>query len=735
MSFTSNVVLFELARAVWSILTLRRWRRRKYLLIISLSFAVLLLGAACSPSPPLLPIATLTLTHTAMPIPQPTPIPTATPTLTPIPSPQSILQEGFSRVKAAGSYHLEMELQAEAIIGGLMERDFSMTYTVVGDFQAPDRVRATMVGELLGMTIEAEYIMIRDTMHVLNPETGEWEIIDQALVPFSFEDFLGIEPAEIEELQLVGEEMLDETRVYHLKGKTPAGATTTLGIEAPMGMDALGIGGEIEYESEGGEIEYWMGVDDFYPRQISMRGGVRTSDESPISLIEDVEMIAKLSEFGQELPFPDPAIRQPTPTPVRAQPIPVGVTLSEVLADALVATSEEDSYHLVIDAQVDVRMGGLRTRMPIIAFEGDFQSPDRMAGRMSAGGFLSSLLGNSAEKDIIAIGDTAYTMDPATGVWEKDLTYRGLPFSPEDILLTDPSGIEDLILIEETELEGIHIYHLRGSLPGIAPAGSEALSQVDFWIEVDNPRLRQAALAIEQANPGGGLPFAGGGTQEIKSSMVIVMKFSDFGKPVTIELPTKQLAAQALLDEGRTLALALDISGAIAKFEEALALDETLDLNPETEAKRIAFESLLINLRLQLDAGEDEAVRGAIQAALELSQPGLTQAADIWNRLCWFGSIYDFAEQVVDSACQWGVELAGADRLAGNRDSRGLARALSGDVAGAIEDFAYFVEWLNENNPGAQHLETRETWIRRLEAGEDPREIFDAETLEALKHE
>lgn len=63
------------------------------------------------------------------------------------------------------------------------------------------------------------------------------------------------------------------------------------------------------------------------------------------------------------------------------------------------------------------------------------------------------------------------------------------------------------------------------------------------------------------------------------------------------------------------------------------------------------------------------------------------------------------------------------------RDSRGLARVLTGDIDGALADFRFFVE------EGRGDVARREEWITRLAAGEEPAVIFDAATLAALKRE
>jgi WD40 repeat protein len=101
------------------------------------------------------------------------------------------------------------------------------------------------------------------------------------------------------------------------------------------------------------------------------------------------------------------------------------------------------------------------------------------------------------------------------------------------------------------------------------------------------------------------------------------------------------------------------------------------------------------------------------------------------NQICWFGSLLGHAADVID-ACEQAVQLASADRIAGNRDSRGLARALTGDYAGAIEDFEVFVEWSKANGSYVQYGSKREGWIAELAAGRNP---FDEATLDALRNE
>lgn len=89
--------------------------------------------------------------------------------------------------------------------------------------------------------------------------------------------------------------------------------------------------------------------------------------------------------------------------------------------------------------------------------------------------------------------------------------------------------------------------------------------------------------------------------------------------------------------------------------------------------------------------------------------------------------MYGFAGQVADGACEQAVALADPADAPGFRDSRGLARALTGDVPGAITDFQEFVDqrWGPE-------ADRRVLWIRELEKGESPTKLFDSAMLICL---
>jgi hypothetical protein len=78
----------------------------------------------------------------------------------------------------------------------------------------------------------------------------------------------------------------------------------------------------------------------------------------------------------------------------------------------------------------------------------------------------------------------------------------------------------------------------------------------------------------------------------------------------------------------------------------------------------------------------------------------------------------DACEQAVNGTSKW--------EKAEYRYSRGLARTLTGNIAGAIEDFQAFVEWTTDEKAKAQ----RQQWIEALQKGENP---FTPEVLKQLR--
>ena len=157
-----------------------------------------------------------------------------------------------------------------------------------------------------------------------------------------------------------------------------------------------------------------------------------------------------------------------------------------------------------------------------------------------------------------------------------------------------------------------------------------------------------------------------------------------------------------------------------------LKLDPNLALDPQKEARRLATSGLV-------EKGQRLAKQGAIREALaafaaaQASDSNLEIAAAPWNSLCWFGSLGGFATDVM-AACERAVALE--PDHGSIRDSRGVARALTGDYPGAINDFQRYLEWGPKNGQSEEHIRQRQDWIRMLQANQNP---FNKELLKLIR--
>lgn len=170
---------------------------------------------------------------------------------------------------------------------------------------------------------------------------------------------------------------------------------------------------------------------------------------------------------------------------------------------------------------------------------------------------------------------------------------------------------------------------------------------------------------------------------------------------------------------------------AVVTWAERAAEDVGSELAPYLRERRATMHnrhdvSPAANRRLQ--EGEDLAregkVREAIRAYAEAASLDTTLevTASSWDELCWWGSLWQHGADVM-FACNNAVAALGSGS---NRDSRGIARAETGDFAGAADDFEAYVAELSESEERSQRL----AWIEALRAGRNP---FTPKVLEALR--
>jgi tetratricopeptide (TPR) repeat protein len=187
---------------------------------------------------------------------------------------------------------------------------------------------------------------------------------------------------------------------------------------------------------------------------------------------------------------------------------------------------------------------------------------------------------------------------------------------------------------------------------------------------------------------------------------------------------SKRIRVGVLKSEGQMLARKLDSVGAIKKFEEIKSVDASSTIDPEAETRRWVASGRVAQGNQAARFGTVTEALAAFTEARKLDPDSVN--ADSWNNLCWFGSLGGHARDVL-AACETAVRLGGGkDEF---RDSRGLARALTGNKRGAVEDFE---EFARHPNLESRKKRERQAWISVLRRGGNP---FTPDVLKAISAE
>jgi ankyrin repeat protein len=307
---------------------------------------------------------------------------------------------------------------------------------------------------------------------------------------------------------------------------------------------------------------------------------------------------------------------------------------------------------------------------------------------------------------------------------------------------------------------------------GVDPNGRNALGQTPFLVaaqrdEVDLVRVlleRGADIAARDDDGDGALSYAAfGGSTEVATFLM------DRGADPNRRnrngvTPHLQAAAsdnvavlRALLDGGADVSL-VDAEGATALHQAArtgavdalmLLIDRGADVNAEAKGwtgwmiAAAKFDTATADALAARGAAHGETLRRALErtteaggwahgmridvalaalAAARRHVPDLPIRGEILNVICWNGTLLGHADRVAE-LCDEAVTVLPEPSV---RDSRGLNRAVRGELSGVHADFQSFVA-----EAGVQGTELRQRWIAELEQGTNP---ITPATLEALRY-
>lgn len=164
------------------------------------------------------------------------------------------------------------------------------------------------------------------------------------------------------------------------------------------------------------------------------------------------------------------------------------------------------------------------------------------------------------------------------------------------------------------------------------------------------------------------------------------------------------------------------------QWRNAIELHEAVRI-PSELAQHPPFQAA-VSLSQGMIWVQEGKVEDAIQAyeQAQTLDPNLQISAWSWNNLYWLGCLHGYASQVLIAGDK-AVELEPDNK--NYQDSRGLARGLTGDLAGAKADFQAVLDsgYFDKREKEKQR---RERWVEVLEAGYNP---FTPEELQALRRE
>jgi uncharacterized protein YjbI with pentapeptide repeats len=163
------------------------------------------------------------------------------------------------------------------------------------------------------------------------------------------------------------------------------------------------------------------------------------------------------------------------------------------------------------------------------------------------------------------------------------------------------------------------------------------------------------------------------------------------------------------------------------KWLSAKGLDKAVNVSPYL-AQDSAFAAA-VSWSQGIDwvkEGKIKEAKNAFRQALSYD-PSLNDSAAYWNSICWVGSLHGHAKGVL-GYCKKAVTLEPHNKA--YQDSRGLARVLTGDLVGALEDFRAFVDSGAVDNYSKGVKQRRLRWIEVLESGNNP---LTPEELEELR--
>lgn len=181
----------------------------------------------------------------------------------------------------------------------------------------------------------------------------------------------------------------------------------------------------------------------------------------------------------------------------------------------------------------------------------------------------------------------------------------------------------------------------------------------------------------------------------------------------------------SLVDEGDRLARAGDIKAANAIYQRANELMPSMGIQVPARASEIAArERIAVGLNLVRHGQIENANQALIEA--KAINPNVEIHSYYYDVFCQYGSLWKQASAVLKQ-CDLAVDTS--DNWPFYRRDRAIARAMTKNYNGAIDDLYAYLTWIKDGSQDEEQIRTVESWITALKEERNP---FDLDTLRKL---
>ena len=193
--------------------------------------------------------------------------------------------------------------------------------------------------------------------------------------------------------------------------------------------------------------------------------------------------------------------------------------------------SDVESFAFEVTGDLLVDSTDSEIRIPV-TYSGVSAAPDRTQGSLVLNVFFFSL-----QIDLIIIGDSVWTTNPQTAVWEEARPGSIALPNPALLMGGDTPALADPVVVGSEVAGEVETLRLTGTpqIEALSGLGDE-IASADVWIGAEDWLVYRIDAGGEIDLDALGLPLASAGITGT-ADLVLEIRLSDFGMAVEIEPP------------------------------------------------------------------------------------------------------------------------------------------------------------------------------------------------------